>query len=184
MMKNYTKLTVGALCALFLSVSAYSADAVKASTNAVVVTEASAEKWTVSLGGAGQTVTTGDNATAFGAELSIGRTGHLILPLEVGVRQGVSYDGDNSTVFYTKLYSDWTVLSLAQNTLDFFGGANVGLTYGDVQAIWTAAPEVGLRWWLKKDVALVGRAEFPFRLNDEAKFTESVAYWVGFRVDF
>ena len=162
------------------ALSAFSAD-----TNAVAAAKMeSGEAWVVSLGGAGSTATSGNATTAFGVDISVGHTGYLLLPIEVGVRQTVAWSNDDSGVYSTRLYSDWTVLSMAQNTLDVFAGANVGLTYGDVQSFWTAAPEVGARWWVKKDVAVLGRAEFPFRISDAAKFTDTVAYFVGFSVKF
>lgn len=154
-------------------------------TNAVAsVNNASDEAWVVSLGGAGSTTTTGDTKTALGADLSIGRTGHLLLPIEVGLRQSAAWSSDSSGVYSTRAYSDFTVLSIAQNTLDVFVGANIGITYGDVQSFWTAAPEAGLRWWVKKDVAVLGRAEFPFSISDDAKFTDTVKYFLGFQIRF
>ena len=169
------KLMATFVCLATLAISALAAD-----TNTVAA--ASDEAWVVSLGGVGSTATTGNTTTAFGVDLSVGRTGHLLLPIEVGVRQSVAWSSDDSGVYSTRLYSDWTVLSVAQKTLDVFVGANVGITYGDVQSFWNASPEAGLRWWVKKDVAILGRAEFPFRISDEAKFTDTVAYFVGFQV--
>jgi hypothetical protein len=138
--------------------------------------------WTVSLGGTGSTVTVDDHDTSVGADLSVGHTGKLLLPVEVGVRQGVSYD--STAVYSTRLYSDWTLFSVAKNTLDVFVGANVGVVYGDVQTAWTAAPETGLRWWVKNDVAVLVRAEAPFQLDSGAEFTDSVKYFLGFQIRF
>ncbi len=173
---KFAKIIIAVLSALVLSVSS-----ITGVTNSPVVSETS-NAWVVSLGGSGSTATVGDHDTSVGADISIGRTGNLLLPLEAGVRQGISYD--STAVFTTKLYADWTVLSIAQNTLDVFAGANVGVTYGDVQAAWTAAPEAGLRWWIKKDVAVLARAEFPFQIDDGAKFTDSVRYFIGFQIRF
>lgn len=186
-MKKFTNMFVGVFCALLLVTSTFAADTVSASTNAPVAVESVAAPitpgaWVISLGGAGSSTTTGNSDTTFGADLSVGRTGTLLLPLEAGVRQGISYD--TTAIFSTKLYADWTVLSLAQNTLDVFVGANAGLTYGDIQTVWNAAPEAGLRWWLKKDVAFLVRAEFPFQLNDGADYTDTVRYFLGFQVSF
>ena len=186
-MKKFTNMIVGVFFALLLTTSTFAAD-VSANTNAPVAVETVAAPvtpsyWVVSLGGVGETVTTGDTDTVFGADLSVGYTGKLLLPLEAGVRQGVSYDGD-STVFSTRLYGDWTLVSVAKDTVDVFVGANAGLTYGDLQTVWTAAPEAGVRWWVKDDVAVLFRAEFPFRLNDGAEYTDSVRYFLGFQVKF
>lgn len=138
--------------------------------------------WVVSLGGSGSTVTVEDHDTAIGADLSVGYTGKLLLPLEGGIRQGFSYD--NSAVFSTKAYADFTLFSFANKAFDVFVGGNVGIAYGDIQAAWTAAPEGGLRWWVKKDVAVLVRAEAPFQLDDGFRFTDNVRYFLGFQVKF
>ena len=174
---------VGVFCALLLVTSTFAADVVSTSTNVPVVTTPVAPgAWVISLGGSGATTTTGNNDTSLGADLSVGRTGNLLLPLEAGVRQGISYD--STVVLSTKLYADWTLFSFATDRVDVFAGANVGLTYGDVQATWTASPEAGLRLWVKRDVAVLLRAEFPFQLNDESKYTDTVRYFLGFQVKF
>lgn len=138
--------------------------------------------WVVSLGGAGSTATVGDYDTAVGADLSVGYTGQLLLPLEAGLRQGFSYD--SSAVYSTKAYVDFTLFSFANKRFDFFVGANAGAVYGDVQTGWVAAPEGGLRWWVKDDVSVLLRAEAPFQLDGGARFTDSVRYFLGFQVKF
>lgn len=186
-MKKFTNMLVGVFCALLLGTSTFAADTVSASTNAPVAVETvaapvSANAWVISLGGTGNTATIGGHDTTIGADLSIGRTGHLLLPLEGGLRQGFSYD--SSAVFSTRLYADWTLFSFATDRVDVFAGANAGVTYGDIQSVWTAAPETGFRLWVKHDVAVLFRAEFPFQLNDDAEFTDSVRYFLGFQVKF
>lgn len=187
-MKRFTKMFVGVFCALLLVTSAFAADkAVKVSTNAPVAVETvkapvAPEAWTLTLGGVGATATSGNVGTAFGVDLSIGRTGELLLPVEAGVRQSFAYDGDSSTLFTTKAYADWTLATY--DKIDLFAGANVGLTYGDISAQWEIAPEAGVRYWLKKDVAIVGRAEFPFDLDDGWKFQDTVRYFLGVQVKF
>lgn len=198
-MKKFTKTIVGVFCALLLVTSAFAADTAVKATNAPVAVETvkatnapafsylwtqpkvQEEAWVFTLGGVGQSRTSGDVGTSFGADISIGRTGHLLLPLEAGLRQGFSYDGDSTTLFTTKLYSDWTLLQYKK--LDVFGGANVGLTYGNTKPQWEIAPEAGLRYWLKKDVAVVGRAEFPFDLDGWAA-KDTVRYFLGLQVKF
>jgi len=138
--------------------------------------------WVVSLGGTGSTVTVEDHDTAIGADLSVGYTGKLLLPLEAGLRQGFSYD--NSAVFSTKAYADFTLFSFANKAFDVFVGGNVGAVYGDTQLGWVAAPEGGLRWWVKEDVSVLLRAEAPFQLNNNSGFTDNVRYFLGFQVRF
>lgn len=138
------------------------------------------EMWVVSLGGVGSTVTSGNNGTGFGADLSIGRTGHLLMPLEAGIRQNITYTGSD-TLLTTAAYCDWTLLTYKK--LDLFGGLNVGMTYGNTKPLFTAAPEGGVRWWVKKDVAIQLRAAVPFNISN-GDFLNAVQYTLGFQVKF
>jgi hypothetical protein len=141
------------------------------------------EQWTLSLGGSGATTTTGDSQTIFGTDLSLGRTGHLLLPLEGGLRQSFGYDSrdDGSVLFSTRLYLDATLLSYKK--LDLFAGGSFGLTYGNTKPLWEAGPEAGLRFWLKKDVALLGRVEYPFDL-DNGRSNDFLRYFLGIQAKF
>lgn len=169
------KLAVSFLAiAIIATATAFAAD-----TNVVKATP-SAESWVFSLGGAGSTVTTSGGDTAFGVDLGLGRTGHLLLPIEAGVRQSVSYN-DGSTLLNTRLYNDWTLLSGFNKRVDLFAGGAVGLQYGNQTPSWELAPEAGVRLWLKKDVAVLARAEVPFDV-DGWKYKETVRYFVGLSV--
>lgn len=141
------------------------------------------EQWTLSLGGSGATTTTGDSESIFGADISFGRTGHLLLPLEGGIRQSFGYDssGEGTTLFTTRLYLDATLLSYKK--LDLFAGGSAGLTYGNTKPLWEAGPEAGLRFWLKKDVAVLGRVEYPFDL-DNGRSKDFLRYFLGLQVKF
>lgn len=152
---------------------------VMATTN---TNSAPTEAWVLSLSGAGSTVTKGDTGTQFGVDVSLGHTGHLVLPMEAGLRQGVSYDGSSTTIGTTKLYSDWTLFTVLK-TLDVFVGGNVGLAYGNTPVSWTASPEAGARLWLKRDVAVLARVEVPFDLNN-GKYTDTLRYSLGVAVKF
>lgn len=165
-MKKTTKWIASTLCALALVAStAFAADN---------------GEWTLSLGGAGSTVTTENGVTSGGADLSIGHTGKLLLPLEAGVRQGFLYNGSDA-IFNTGIYADFTLLTVKK--VDVFAGGNVGVTYGNTPALWTIAPEAGLRWWLKDDVAVLARAEVPFDLSGW-EYKDSFRYFLGFQVKF
>jgi len=186
-MKKFTKLFVGVFCAVLLATSAFAADKVVKATNAPVAVETvkaapAPEAWVLTLGGVGNTVTTSGGDTAFGVDLSLGRTGHLLLPLEAGVRQSVSYS-DGDTTLNTRLYSDWTLFTVVKK-VDVFTGVAVGVQYGNQNPSWELAPEAGVRWWLKKDVAAVARAEFPFAIDDSWKYKDDVRYFLGFAVKF
>lgn len=144
---------------------------------------APAEQWVLSLGGSGSTTTTGDSQSLFGADISIGRTGHLLLPLEGGLRQSFGYDSrdDGTTLFTTRGYLDATLFTYKK--LDLFAGGSVGLTYGNTKPLWEAGPEAGLRFWIKKDVSILGRVEYPFDL-DNARSKDFLRYFLGLQVKF
>lgn len=200
-MKKLSKVLVGVFCALLLATSAFAADtAVKASTNApVAVTTTPADsgltylwhqpkvddqQWTFMIGGGGATGLKSDSETAFGLDLSVGRTTQLLLPFEFGLRQNIGYasQGEDTTLLTTKVYADWTLLSYKK--FDLFAGGNIGATYGNTPMLWTAAPETGVRYWLAKNVGIEGRLEFPFDIGDNTKFQNAMTYTVGLKVKF
>ncbi len=145
--------------------------------------EANEHAWVLTLGGNGSSATTGDSQSAFGAEVSFGRTGRVLLPLEIGVRQSLSYSSvdDGAVVGGTKVYADATLLKLWK--LDLFAGGNVGAFYGNTPLTWVASPEAGLRFWLRDDVGVVGRVEYPFSLNDQ-RALDKLQYSVLLQVKF
>lgn len=179
-------MVVGVFCALLLVTSTVlAADTAVKTTNTPVAVEtvkaeAPADAWVMTLGGVGSTATAGDKESVFGIDMSLGRTGKLLFPIEGGIRQTVSFANDNN-VATTKLYMDWDVLKV--KWFDLFVGGNFGCSYGNTTLVWSAAPEVGVRAWVKKDVALYGRAEFPFNLND-SRFNETVKYAIGIQFRF
>lgn len=180
-------MVIGVFCALLLVTgNVFAGTAVKASTNAPVVVEtvkSAPEAWVVSLGGSGAQ-STDVSEGGFGIDLSIGRTGHLLLPLEAGIRQSVIFtdvNSDATTLFTTKVYGDWTLLTVKR--LDVFAGANAGLTYGDTTPQWEIAPEAGVRLWVKDDVAILARAETPWN-PDGWEYKDTVRYFLGFQVKF
>jgi hypothetical protein len=139
------------------------------------------DSWTLSIGGSGSTTTTGDSQSVFGADIDLGHTGHLILPVQGGIRQGFGYESldGGKTLFSTKLYLDATALQYKK--LDIFLGGNIGTTYGNTPMIWTGGPEGGLRLWLKENVAFIGRVEYPFDINNN-RAEDLLRYFIGFQV--
>ena len=180
---KYIKTLISALFAVTLLVSV----AVAApSTNAPLVSSpAGLGEWTVSLAGGGSTAfnSNDQDATVVGGEVQIGHAAKLILPLEVGVRQGVGYanSGNSSWLLSTRIYSD--VVLVKFGNLQFDAGANVGVIYGNTTLTWVAAPEVVGRLYLKKDVDLFARVEYPFNLN-EGKAENRLDYTIGCRIRF
>lgn len=180
-MKKYTKWFVNALCVLALVSATATFAADTATAKAPVQTEQPANSWTLTLGGSGATTTTGDSQSAFGFDVGVGRTLQLVLPAEIGVRQGLAYasnDGGN-VVADTHLFVDWTLLTVKR--VELFAGGNVGATYGNTPLEWSAAPEVGVRWRLKNDVDIVGRVDYSFDLNNR-RAEDTLRYFLGFRV--
>jgi hypothetical protein len=181
---KYIKTLVGALVATALLVTVASA---APSTNAPLATPASdLGQWTLSLSGGGSTALGGDAkdvGSAVGGEFQLGHDAKIILPAEVGLRQSIGYSDVNgsSWLFGTKAYTDWTVLRLGN--LQFDAGGNVGLTYGNTTPKWTAAPEIVSRLYLKKDVDVFARVEYPFNLTD-GKAENRLTYVLGVRVRF
>jgi len=180
---KYIKTLVGA----FLAAALFATAAVAApSTNAPLVSPpASLGEWTLSLAGGGSTAFNGTDtdATVVGGEFQIGHAGKLILPLEAGVRQSIGYanDGGSSWLLSTRVYSDWVLFKYGNLQLD--AGGNVGVVYGNTTLKWVAAPEVVGRLYLKKDVDLFARVEYPFNLN-EGKAENRLDYTLGVRVRF
>jgi hypothetical protein len=180
-MKKYITWILGAFCALALVTSTLAADTNTVATVKAPAQSLQAESWTLTLGGAGATTTSGDSQTAVGVNVALGHTGHLLLPLELGVRQSLSYasnDGGN-VVADTHLFSDWTLFTVKK--VQLFAGGNAGATYGNTPLTWDVAPEVGVRYLLKKDVDLVGRVDYPFNLND-GRWDQTLRYFLGVRI--
>jgi hypothetical protein len=138
------------------------------------------DEWRVSLAGSGGTITKGNSASFFGAQASIGRTGRLILPVEAGIRQGISY-ADGTTVGNTAAYADWTVLTAGNFELQL--GASAGAAYGNIALTWEAAPEVVGKVYLKSDVWVFGRVAYPIELTTLSA-DNALTYVLGIGVSF
>lgn len=148
-----------------------------------LLTAQAEDGWVLTLGGKGSTEVVGTGESAAGLEVSIGHTGKVLLPAELGLRQSLSYttNGDDTLVAGTKVYADFTVLNFKK--LDLFVGANGGAQYGNTPLTWSVAPEAGLRFWVVENVAVVGRVEYPYDLNP-ARFRESLDYNLLLQVKF
>lgn len=173
---KYIKTVLGALFAtVLLATSTFAADSAAKPTG----------QWTLSLDGSGAVTTTTPSTFNGGLELSLGHTGELILPLEVGVRQGVGYsngEGDNWAL-NTKLYSDWTLIKLGN--LEFDAGINGGVAYGNQPLAWSFAPEAIARLWLLKDVNTFVRAEFPFDVtSNKVEYRNAIGLFLGLQARF
>lgn len=156
---------IGMLCAFALMAS------VKAEDN-----------WVMTLAGNGNTTLGSDGGTAVGGELGIGRTGKILLPVEAGLRQGFAYTfGDNNALFDTKVYFD--VFPIKFKRFEVGAGVNAGSTWGNTPMVWSAAPEGVVRFYIKEDVAIFGRVEYPFDLGNN-ELGDRLNYVVGLMVRF
>jgi len=153
-------------------------------TNAVVSqSQNDTEQWTFAVSGQGSTSLSSKNdATSIGGEFQIGHTGQFVLPFQAGVRQDIGYvsSGDKWNLS-TKPYADWTLIKFWKLETD--GGFNVGPTYGNQPLTWTGSPEVVQRLYVKKDVDLNVRAEYPINLQT-GKTENQLLYTLGVEIRF
>jgi hypothetical protein len=180
---NYIKLIVGVFASLLLASNVF-AD----TTNAPVAASINTNQWVFTLGG-GVTTTSGNSQTALGFDIGAGRTFGLDLPclseevrFEGGIRQGIGWGlSSTSTVLSTKSYLDSTLFSY--KNVEFDGGGNLGLIYGNISTKWYAAPEALVKYWLRKDVAIYGGADYSFDLN-RGRAEDAINYRVGLEFRF
>ena len=186
---KYTKTLTSALVAIVLvvasvaSASDFKGPAVDTSTP-FGFGKTNAENWTLSLGGGGATTTTGDFQSAFGLNFQLGHTDKIIIPGEVGLRQGIGWSSTpdksgSDWLLSTAVYQDWKLLSY--KSLDLYAGGNVALGYGNTTPRWSAGPEVEARLWLKKDVYTYLRTEYNFDLNtsEGIKGQDALRFFLG-----
>jgi hypothetical protein len=182
------KKMIAIIAVLVLSIGLVTAAQTAPAVNTTAITAppvatAPADAWVMTLGGVGATKTSGTAATGFGFDISLGKQGKLIFPLEAGVRQNFTYAASDNVQLATKLYVDWTVLQYKK--LDVFVGASGGALYGNTPLNWSLGPEAGARVWIKKDVAIVGRVEYPFSVTgNNVRNDDTLKYFLGLAVKF
>lgn len=136
------------------------------------------------IGGNGSVTTKGPTASIFGANASLVQTGTLGLPFQLGIRQTIEHqradDIGGINIFTTKLFYDVILLKFGRH-VDAAVGANCGLLYGNTSPLWQAGPEVGIRWWIRPNAAIVGRIDYPFDLN-RGRPMNVLNYFIGFQV--
>jgi len=180
---KYIKTLIGTFVTLALFATVASA---APSTNLVATTTDNLGPWTLAVSGQGNTALNNSStykSSDVGAEFQIGYNTVVILPAEIGIRQGIGYSDSTGATwnFSTKVFTDLRVIKLGNLEAD--AGVNVGNTYGNQVGDWTGAPEVIGRLYLKKDVDLFGRVEYPFDLT-KGTSQDSLTYTIGLRVRF
>ena len=141
--------------------------------------------WVFTLNGAGGTTTSGNSVSTFGTQLGIGYNTHFILPLELGIREGINYSSQDGggVILATSPYADWTFLKLG--IFDVFGGTSIGAVYGNIPLRCQVSPELGSRIWIQKNVAIVGRLQYAFDLNSTSvKAQDVLGYSLGLQIRF
>lgn len=180
---KYIKTLVGAFVALALLVTV--ASAAPSTNTPIAQTSSDLGPWTFSVSGGGSSALSGAkvSSSSIGGEFEIGHSAKIILPAEVGVRQSIGYSDANGSGwdYSTRLFTDVTVIRLGNLEAD--AGVNAGLSYGNGSEVWTAAPELTGRVYLKKDVDLFARVEYPFNLT-QGESENTLRYSIGLRVRF
>ena len=155
------------------------------STNAPLAQPTAWTPWSLSLSGAGSSAlsdATVNNSTV-GGQFQLGRDVKVVFPAEIGLRQGISYSDVNSSTWLlsSKVYSDWRIIRVGNFEID--AGGNIGIQYGNQPLKWQATPEVVARVYLKKDVDVFARVEYPFDLTN-GRAEERLDYTLGVRFHF
>jgi hypothetical protein len=135
------------------------------------------------LGGNGTVATKGQPTSVFGANVSLVQTGTLGLPFQLGIRQTYDHqrvEPHGINILSTKLFYDVILLRITKRA-DVAIGGNAGVTYGDTPALWSAGPEIGVRWWIRPTAAIVGRIDYPFDLN-RGRAMNVLNYFIGIQV--
>ena len=139
--------------------------------------------WSLTIAGSG-TTTTQTASTSFGADVGLSYSGFAGLPtqLETGVRQGFGYSSEGEVmVGRTALAADWNIQ--VYKKLYVFAGAEAAVKYGNTSPVWTAGPEAGVKYFVKKDVYLLGQVNYDFNLTDSDQ-SDAMRYLVGFGIRF
>ena len=140
------------------------------------------DQWTLSLAGSGFTATKGEATTAMGATVQLGHSLDLLLPSEIGVRQGINWlsrpdENAGSWALDTELYNGWKVVDY--KSLQLLVGPHLGVAYGNVPTRWYFGPEAEARLWMKKDVYTFFRAGYDKNISDTRNDQDLMKYTVG-----
>lgn len=160
-----------------LSGMLYAADAVTTTTT----TDTPTPHLNLTLDGGGLSdLKTHDNT--IGVTLGLSQEGLVWQPLEVGVRQSLSYESDGNDVQgRTALFGDWNVPVAKKVTA--FVGWQVDGTYGQGTSFtWRTGPEGGVKLFVADNAYLFGRVNYDLKLNGNSG--DSVAYTIGIGLKF
>jgi hypothetical protein len=167
-MKKSVMALIGLICAVLLVIPVSAAEDVN--------------PWSLTLSGSGSTEIGSSKDSTINANIGLAHDINVILPGEVGVRQGVGYaTKGESLTFDTEAFLNW---QLRVGKVGLLAGPSIRFTYGDGQELTTTAgPEAQVRWYASEDVFVFGRANYDFQLqdrknddNDRLRYTLGVGF--------
>ncbi len=145
--------------------------------------------WEFSLGGGG----TNDKEFETGGFNVDAELGHYLTDdFAVALRQSGNYSDVGSDTAWSatsRVAIDYH-FPLFEDRLRPFIGANLGYVYGEnVDDTWAAGPEAGVKWYVKDETFIYGRAEYQFLFEDgddaEDRFDDGIwLYTVGIGFNF
>lgn len=145
--------------------------------------------WEFSLGGGGTNDKDFDTG-GFNIDADLGY--YLTDNFAVAIRQSARHSdtgADDSWSASSRLALDYHI-PLFDNMLRPFVGVNIGYVYGDmVDDTWAAGPEAGVKWYVKEETFIYGRAEYQFLFDDaddaDENFDDGIwLYTVGIGFNF
>ena len=185
---KYIKTLIGAFVAGALLTIAASAQQAVPTTTAVAKTTPDVGPWSLALAGTGNSVLNNNDSkiqnSHFATEVQIGYDTKIVLPTQVGLRQSIAYSDSSGANWAgsSTVFADVRVVRVGNLEAD--AGGNVGVNYGTgVTSVWTAAPEIVARLYLKKDVDVFARAELPYNITN-GKLENNIPYTLGLEVKF
>ena len=146
----------------------------------------SPDQWKMSLAGSGTIQTESPSGDIIGATFSLARNVTVVIPSEVGIRQGIGWanrpdENSGAWVLNTTLFNDWRIVKLG--SVELLAGGRVGTTYGNTEMTWAGGPEAEARLWMKKDVYTFARVGYDFAFSDDgikSKNAVDLVLGVGF----
>ena len=135
------------------------------------------------MAGSGSTSVNGDSQSVIGGTFALGRDYTLLLPAQIGVRQTLGYATEGASfVGNTELFQDW---SISYKRLVLFAGGSVSYSYGDTANKWMAGPEAGVKFFVKDDVYMFGRANYDLQVSDrQGTEGDGIRYTLGLGFKF
>lgn len=146
------------------------------------------DQWRMSLAGSGTVQTEGPADAAVGLTLSLAREVTVVIPSELGVRQGIGWanvpnDNAGTWGFSTTVFNDWRIFRIG--SVELLAGGRIGAAYGNAPMSWAGGPEVEARLWMTKDAFTFVRGAYDFNISDSGfKSQDAVTLQIGVGFSF